>query len=170
MKRLTPVLLALLLVAPVPARAQTEAEEAPGGYASQGTSEVSLMLGVSSEAVAFGGGFRHFVVTGVAPGVEASVYRADGITQAYTFGSLRVVPLRFESFALVVTGRAGRVFLSQHSDGWAFGGDAGVLLFFSRHVGLELGYEVLKLAPDSFCADLSDCVLQRPVLGVRISF
>jgi hypothetical protein len=170
--RLLVALFAWTLVAPGAALAQpgVEAEDGPRRYADQGTSEVSLLLGVSSEGVAFGGGFRHFVVTGVAPGVEGAVYRADGITQGFTFGSLRVVPLRFDSFALVVTGRAGRVFLSDHSDGWAFGGDAGVLMFFSQHVGLELGYEVLKLAPDSFCADLSDCVLQRPVLGVRVSF
>jgi hypothetical protein len=81
-----------------------------------------------------------------------------------------VVPLRTATLALVVTGAAGRVFLSDHADGWAVGGDAGILLFFSRHVGLELGYRVLKLLPGSFCADLSDCVLHQPVLGLRITF
>ena len=82
-----------------------------------------------------------------------------------------MVPLRVASVALVRDARAaGRVFLSSHVDGWAYGGDAGVLIFFSRHAGLELGYEVLKLAPGSFCGDLSTCLLQRPVLGVRLAF
>jgi hypothetical protein len=139
-------------------------------YGNAGTSEVSVLLGFSSGAVAFGGGFRHFVWEGVAPGLEASVTREDGFTQGFTFPSLRVVPFRVAAVALVLTARAGRVFLSNHIDGWAYGGDAGVLIFFSRHAGLELGYEVLKLAPGTFCADLSTCLVQRPVLGVRIVF
>jgi hypothetical protein len=159
----------VLLVAPV-AAAQDDDDDVPRRYGDAGTSEASVLLGVSSEGMAFGGGFRHFFVDAIAPGLEAAVYREDGVTQAFTFGSLRVVPLRFEQFALVLTGRAGRVFLSEHSDGWAYGGDAGVIMFFSRHVGLELGYEILKLAPDSFCSDLSDCVLQRPVIGIRVVF
>jgi hypothetical protein len=120
--------------------------------------------------VAFGGGFRHFVIDAVAPGLEAAVYRVDGQTQGFTFGTLRVVPLRFERFALVLTGRAGRVFLSDHVDGWAYGGDAGVIMFFNPHIGLELGYEILQLAPASFCEDQSTCVLKRPVISVRITF
>jgi hypothetical protein len=139
-------------------------------YGDAGTSEVSLLLGFSSGTVAFGGGFRHFVFDGVAPGVEAAVTRADGLTQGFTFPSVRFVPLRTESVALVLTARAGRVFLSSHVDGWAYGGDAGVLIFFSRHVAFELGYEVLRLAPGTFCADLTTCTIQRPVVGVRIVF
>jgi hypothetical protein len=165
-----PVLLASLLLAPTASAQDGDDDDAPRRYGDAGTSEASLLLGVSSEGMAFGGGFRHFFVDAIAPGLEAAVYREDGVTQAFTFGSLRVVPLRFEQFALVLTGRAGRVFLSEHSDGWAYGGDAGVIMFFSRHVGLELGYEILKLAPDSFCADLTTCTLQRPVLSVRITF
>jgi hypothetical protein len=144
--------------------------EAPRRYGDAGTSEVNVLLGLSSAGVAFGGGFRHFVVDALAPGVEGAVYRVGGVTYGYTFGSLRVVPLRFEKFALVLTGRAGRVYLSEHSDGWAYGGDAGVVFLLGKHVGLELGWEVLRLAPASFCADLDDCVLQRPVIGVRIVF
>jgi hypothetical protein len=139
-------------------------------YGDAGTSEVSLLLGFSSGSVAFGGGFRHFVLERIAPGLEAAVTRADGFTQGFAFPSLRVVPLRLASLALVVTGRAGRVFLSSHADGWAYGGDAGVLIFFSRHAGLELGYEVLRLAPGRFCGDLSTCLLRRPVIGVRLAF
>jgi hypothetical protein len=139
-------------------------------YGSAGSSEVSLLFGFSSGNVAAGGGFRHFVFEGVAPGVEASVTRADGFTQGFAFPSLRVVPLRLSSVALVITARAGRVFLSSHVDGWAYGGDAGVIIFFSRNAGFELGYEVLKLAPDSFCRDLSSCLVQRPVVGLRLVF
>ena len=35
---------------------------------------------------------------------------------------------------------------------------------------LEIGYEFLDLYPSSFCADLSTCVLQGPVFGLRLSF
>jgi hypothetical protein len=154
---------------PAPPPGATEPEE-PRRYGDAGTSEVNVLLGLSSAGVAFGGGFRYFVVDGVAPGVEGAVYRVNGVTYGYTFGSVRVVPLRFEKFALVLTGRAGRVYLSDHSDGWAYGGDAGVVFMLGKHVGLELGWEVLRLAPASFCADLEDCVVQRPVLGVRVVF
>ena len=165
-------LAAVLLWRAAPAWAQSPVidDSAPRRYGDAGTSEVSLLLGVSSAGLAFGGGFRHFVVNAVAPGLEAAVYRRDARTQGFTFASLRVVPLRFDSFALVLTGRGGRVFLSDHVDGWAYGGDAGILFFLGAHIGLELGYEILKLAPDSFCDDLSDCVLTRPVLGLRITF
>jgi hypothetical protein len=155
--------------APAPPPEAAEPEPPPR-YGDAGTSEINVLLGLSSAGIAFGGGFRHFVVDGVAPGVEGAVYRVDGVTYGYTFGSVRVVPLRFEKFALVLTGRAGRVYLSDHSDGWAYGGDAGVVFLLGKHVGLELGWEVLRLAPASFCADLEDCVVQRPVLGVRIVF
>jgi hypothetical protein len=165
------VLLASLLLGPMASAQEVEEDEgAPRRYGDAGTSEASVLLGVSSEGMAFGGGFRHFFIDAIAPGLEAAVYRENGVTQGFTFGSLRVVPLRFEQFALVLTGRAGRVFLSEHGDGWAYGGDAGIIMFFSRHVGLELGYEILRLAPDSFCADLTTCTLQRPVLSLRFTF
>lgn len=152
------------------ARAQPiEEEPAPRRYGDRGTSEVSILLGISNNGAAVGAGFRHYVINGVAPGLEASVTRADGLTQGFTFATLRVAPLRFDSFALVVTGRAGRVFLSDHIDGWAYGGDAGVIMFLSPNVGLELGYEVLRL-DSTFCADLTTCTLQRPVVGIRITF
>ena len=179
-RRTLGAVMAWALVAPAAAGAQQAAPPAPAPeaaepdppprYGDAGTSEVNVLLGLSSAGIAFGGGFRHFVVDAVAPGAEAAVYRVDDVTYGYTFGSLRVVPLRFERFALVLTARAGRVYLSDHSDGWAYGGDAGVVFLLGRHVGLELGWEVLRLAPASFCADLDDCVLQRPVLGIRIVF
>jgi hypothetical protein len=153
-----------------PAAAQPSDAALARRYGDAGSAEVSLLLGFSSEGWAAGGGFRYFVVDMLAPGVEASVERDHGLTQGFTFASLRLVPLRFASAALVLTGRAGRVFLSDHADGWAAGGDLGVLLMLSPQVGLEIGYEVLRLLPDSFCADFVSCVLQRPVLGVRITF
>ncbi len=160
--------LALLLLSRTAAAQVVEGEELRYGRA--GSSEVSVLLGFSSGVMALGGGFRHFVVDGLAPGLEASITRADGFTQGFTFPSLRIVPFRVSSVALVLTARAGRVFLSNHVDGWAYGGDAGVLIFASRNVGLELGYEVLRLAPGSFCGDLSSCLLQRPVIGIRLVF
>ena len=60
-----------------------------------------------------------------------------------------------------MTGRAGRVLLGDHDDGWGVGGAAGVLFLFTPTVGLELGYEALWLFPDSFCADLDTCVDPR---------
>ena len=154
------------------ARAQSEAPEDPGPrrYGDAGTSEISLLLGFSSDAFAVGGGFRYFVVDGVAPGVEGAYLNAEGPSQGFTFASVRVVPLRFDALAIVVTGRTGRVYLSEHDDGWAVGGDLGLLYFPSPHVGLEIGYEILQLLPDSFCEDLNSCVIRRPVLGLRIIF
>jgi hypothetical protein len=157
--------LALLAMTSI-ANAQTEAPR----YGDEGTSEVSLLLGFSSSGFAAGGGYRYFVANGVAPGLEATIQRTSGITQGFTFASLRVVPLRLASVAFVLTGRAGRVYLSRHADGWAVGGDAGVLFSFSRNVGLEVGYEVLRLLPGSFCADLESCTLHQPVLGLRLTF
>ena len=151
------------------ARAQIDAPAARR-YGDAGTSEISLALGFSSEAFAVGGGFRYFVIDGLAPGLEASYYNGDGPGYGFTLASLRVVPLRLDALALVVTGRTGRVFLADHDDGWAVGGDVGMLYFPSPNVGLEIGYEVLRLVPGSFCDDLSTCTIHRPVLGVRIIF
>jgi hypothetical protein len=158
----------LALLAPAPALAQ---DDLAPRYGDAGTSEISVLLGAGSGGWGAGAGFRYFVLDGVAPGLEGSYEHASGaLDSGFAMASLRVVPLRFASFALVLTARGGRVFLSDHADGWAVGGDAGILLMLSPHAGLELGYEVLKLLPESFCSDLSTCVLQRPVIGVRFTF
>jgi len=47
---------------------------------------------------------------------------------------------------------------------------AGVIWFVSPNAGLEIGYDVLWLLPKTFCADLSSCTLQGPVLGLRFAF
>jgi hypothetical protein len=140
-------------------------------YADAGTSELSLALGYSSvSGFLAGGGFRRYVAAGVGPGVEASVQTGQGLTTGLVLASLRLVPLRGSGMALVVTGRAGRVLLSQHDDGWGAGGSAGLIFFLSPNVGLEAGYGVLWLLPRSFCADLTSCRIQSPELGLRVGF
>jgi hypothetical protein len=142
-------------------------------YADQGTSEVALGLGYSSYAgFLAAGGFRYFVLDGLAPGVEATWVSGGNYVSSYglALASLRVVPLRLPSVAFVLTGRGGRVFLSNHDDGWGAGGGGGVIIPVGHLAGIELGYEFLRLLPASFCADLSTCWLHGPVIGVRIGF
>jgi hypothetical protein len=151
--------------------AATQADDGPPlTYGDSGTSEVSLQLGFSSDGFAAGGGFRHFVVRGLAPGIEGIYYQHDGRGQGQVFGTLRLAPLRVASFVPVITGRAGRVFISDHASGWAVGADVGVLLFASPNIAFEVGYGFLRLLPESFCADLSACTLYQPVFGLRVSF
>ncbi len=145
----------------------------PRRYGDAGTSEIAIGLGYTAGAGFLGaGGFRHFVVDAVAPGLEATYISGGSVFSTFgmVMGSLRLVPIRTGSFALVLTGRAGRVFLADHSAGWGAGGGAGVIVFLGANVGLELGYELLRLLPASFCADLETCVIQRPVVGLRLSF
>jgi hypothetical protein len=145
----------------------------PRRYADRGTMEIGLGAGYSSRIGFLGAGaFRYFVVDGVAPGVEVTYVSGGSNVPSYglVLGALKVVPLRTGSFALVLTGRAGRMLMSDHGDGWAAGGGAGVLLLFTPTAGLELGYEALRLLPGGFCADLSTCVLHGPVIGIRFGF
>ena len=145
----------------------------PRRYGDRGTSEVGIGLGYSS-AIGFvgAGAFRHFVIDGVAPGLEATYVSGgtSGIRYGLLLGALRLVPVRTGSFALALTGRAGRVLIGDHADGWGVGGAAGVLILFAPTAGLELGYEALRLYPARFCADLSSCVIHGPVVGVRVGF
>jgi hypothetical protein len=141
-------------------------------YGDQGTSEIAVGLGYSSSSgFLAAGGFRYFVVDGVAPGFEGTYVRGGATAGSYglALASLRVVPVRTSSIALVLTARAGRVFLADHDDGWGAGLGAGVIISLGRGAGLELGYEFLRLLPASFCGDLSTCVLQGPVLGIRFT-
>jgi hypothetical protein len=143
----------------------------PRAYGYAGMSELSLALGYSSVSGFLGGaGFRRFVVDGLAPGIEASVQTGSGTTVGLLLGTLRLAPVRARQLAVVVTGRAGRVFLSHHDDGWGAGGGVGVIWFLSPHAGLELGYDVLWLLPQSFCTDLTSCIVQGPEIGLRLSF
>jgi hypothetical protein len=142
-------------------------------YGDRGTSEISIGLGYSSVAGFLGaGGFRYFVIDGLAPGVEATYVAGGSAVASYglTLASLRVVPVRTESLGIVLTGRAGRMFLADHADGWAAGAGGGVIFAVGGGAGLELGYQFLRLLPASFCADLGTCILHGPVLGLRFIF
>ena len=141
-------------------------------YGDPGSTELALALGYTKQTGFFGGGgFRRFVITGVAPGIEASVQRSDGQpTTGLVLASLKLVPVRGEMAALIITGRAGRAFIFDHDDGWAAGGSLGAIVFLSPGVGLELGYSILWLLPEHFCADLVSCRIDGPELGLRVVF
>lgn len=162
--------LALALASSSSGPARADDGPQPFAYGNAGTSELSLQLGFGSGGFAAGGGFRHFVIQGFAPGIEGSYHRHDGRSQGLLLGTLRLAPLRVGSVVPVITGRAGRVFMSDHASGWAVGADVGLLLFASPHIAFEVGYGFLRLLPESFCADLSACTLYQPVLGLRVSF
>jgi hypothetical protein len=165
-------------LAPPPGAAPVEPEPEPEPpphrrpryYGDRGTADIGVGLGYSRLIGFVGAGtFRYFVIDGVAPGVEATYVSGgtSGAPYGLLLGALRVVPLRTGSFALALTGRAGRVLLGDHADGWGAGGAASVLVLFAPNAGLELGYQALWLYPSSFCADLSSCVIQGPVIGLR---
>jgi len=156
---------------PVPAPPPPPPPEELRLYGDEGTSELAVGFGYSSlSGFLAAGGFRYFIVDGVAPGVEATYVSGgrDGAAYGLVLGALRVVPVRTPSFSLVLTGRGGRVFLEDHADAWGVGGGAGMLFMASPSAGLELGYEILRLLPSSACADLATCVLKGPVIGLRI--
>lgn len=142
-------------------------------YGDRGTSELAIGAGYSSINGFIGAaGFRHFIVDRLAPGAEVTYLSggANGARVGLLLADLRLVPVRGRNVALVLTPRAGRVLISDHPDGWAIGASAGVIVFVSPNAGVELGYEMLRLTPASFCADLSTCVLHGPVLGFRFAF
>jgi hypothetical protein len=140
-------------------------------YGDQGTSEVSLGLGYTQQSgFVGGGGFRRYLLNGLGPGIEGTVQRHDGQTLGFLLGSLRLVPVRERVAALVLTARAGRVFLSDHDDGWGAGGGAGVIFFLAPGIGIELSYAILWLMPSHFCADLTSCTIKGPDIGLRVGF
>ena len=142
-------------------------------YGDRGTIEIGIGLGYSTETGFVGAASgRYYVVDRVAPGIEGTF--VSGSSDASRYGlllaALRIIPVRISSLALALTGRAGRVLLGDHPDGWGIGGAAGILFLFSPTVGLELGYEALQLLPSSFCADLGSCWIHGPVIAVRFGF
>jgi len=146
-------------------------EPPPRRYGDRGTPELALGLGYgSSTGLLAAGGFRYFVVDTLAPGIEGTYVSggAGGIAYGLALGALRFVPFRTTSMALVATARGGRMFVANHDDGWAVGGGLGVLLMMSPSVGLEIGYEALRLVPATFCADIGTCTLNGITVGVRI--
>jgi hypothetical protein len=145
----------------------------PHRYGDAGSPEIAAALGYSSTAGFLGGaGFRYFVVDGVAPGVEGEYVSGGNNSLAYglALASLRLVPVRMPGFALVVTGRAGRIFFADHDDAWGAGGGAGLVFAVGGGAALELAYDYLRILPASRCADLVTCALQGPVLGFRFGF
>ena len=101
---------------------------------------------------------------------KPKIQKSDTQTTGLLLATLKLVPLRGDAAALVLTGRGGRVLLSDHDDGWGAGVGAGVVLFVSSGVGLELGYSILWLLPRRFCADLVSCSIAGPELGLRVMF
>ncbi len=134
---------------------------------------MSLGIGYQTQTGFVGaGGLRYFIVDRLAPGIEGTYVSggSSGTRYGLLLGSLRLVALRTSAFAIVVTGRAGRVMMGEHDDGWGAGGSAGILFLFTPTIGLELGYEALWLYPDDFCFDLDTCVIHGPVIAVRFGF
>jgi hypothetical protein len=157
--------------APLPPPATFYPTPHPRRYGDGGSNELALALGYTKQSgFVGGGGFRRFVLDGVGPGLEATIQKTDNLTTGLVLASLKLVPLRGETAALVLTGRVGRVLLSDHDDGWGAGVGAGVIVFFSPGVGLELGYAILWLMPSRFCADLVSCKIEGPELGLRVTF
>lgn len=149
----------------------------PKRYGDRGTSRASLILSLGSSghgvAYAAGGEYGYFVLPRVAPGAELLVSGGSGLlTTGLVLGSVQVIPLRAESFALFLTGRAGRVLISSHDDGWAAGGGGGIIFFSSARIGLQASYQALKLFPSSFCAGLGsgNCILQGLQIGLVAGF
>ena len=131
---------------------------------------LGLGSGTGGRRYAAGAGFAYFLVTGVAPGADVSVSGGSGLlTTGSATGTLRLVPLRTQSFALFLIGRAGRLFISSHADAWAAGGGAGVVIATGPRVGLQISYEILGLWPRSHCSDLaSGCRLDAFGLGLLV--
>jgi hypothetical protein len=166
------LLLALQVIpAPPPAEAAP-----PPRYGDQGSSHLGLVLGLGGGGggVRWAGGvdYGYFVLDGVAPGVDTQVAGGTGLlTTGMLLGTLRLVPVRTDWISFFLVGRAGRVLLSSHDDGWAAGGGAGLIYFTGARIGLQLSYDILELLPASFCADLSGgCVVQGLQVGIVAGF
>src|SRR5262249_50857969 len=126
------------------------AETPPPRYGDRGTQDLSVALGYGADGLIVGGGYRRFFWQQIAPGLEATA-QLGGQKTGFVLASLRFVPLSRASVALSLTPKGGRVLLADHGDGWAAGGDAGIIVMVAPGAGLELGYEVLRLLPGSFC-------------------
>jgi hypothetical protein len=169
-------LVALQGVSPPPSTpAPADEDEAPQ-YGDQGSSHLALDLGLGggSNGIRWLGGveYGYFVLGGVAPGVETQVSGGTGaLTTGLLLGTLRLIPVRTAAVSIFVTGRAGRMIIASHSDGWAAGGGGGLIFFAGGRVGFEVAYEVLRLLPQTSCADLSSgCTSQGPRVGLVAGF
>jgi len=127
-----------------------------------------LGSGTGGARYAGGAGFGYFVLTGVAPGIDVNVNGgSDVLTTTALTGTVRLVPISTEKVAIFLIGRAGRLFIASHSDVWAAGGGAGVVVPVGRRSGLLVSYEALGLWPSRHCSDLSNrCRLDSFGLGL----
>ncbi len=119
---------------------------------------LSFGLGTSTEGTLYGGGAEigYFFLRGLAPGISVDVSGGSGrSTTGLLMGTLRWVPLHTGPLSLFLIGRAGRVLVANHVDGWGAGGGAGVVVATGGNLGLQISYEVLALMPQSFCNDFS---------------
>lgn len=166
------LLAALVLLALPSAAMAAEEEAAPRRYGDRGTTHLGIALGLGSSGRGFaytaGAEFGYFVLDGVAPGLDAHVTGGTGLlTTGLALATLRLVPIRTGGFSLFLVGRAGRVMIADHDDGYGVGGGAGLLLFGSSRVGLKIAYDLLRLTPASFCSDLAaGCTLHGLAVGV----
>jgi hypothetical protein len=169
------LLVALQGVSPPPL-SPADAEEEPPQYGDQGSSHLALSLGLGGGpgGIRWLGGaeYGYFLLGGVAPGVEAQVSGGTGVlTTGLLLGTIRLVPVRTSAISIFVSGRAGRVLVSSHSDGWAAGGGGGLIFFAGGRVGFEVAYDILRYLPQSFCNDLSSgCTAQGPRVGLVAGF
>jgi hypothetical protein len=136
-------------------------------YGAAGSTELQGTVGFSNSS-GWGGnvGVRQFFFSRVAPGLQAGYFQIAGWKEAWLLGSVRVVVWRWSRLAAAVTPLGGRIFLSDHADGWAAGGDVSLVLAATPHFGVEAGFEGLVLRPSSFCQDLGKCELYRPIVGI----
>lgn len=148
----------------------------PARYGDAGSSHVGVTLGLGTGSggtrYAAGVDYGYFVIDGVAPGVEALVSGGSGVlTTGYTLATLRLVPVRLASTSIYLVGRGGRVFIEDHADLWGVGGSAGIIQSLGGRLGLQVGYQYLRLLPKEDCGDLSNgCDLQSFVLGLVVGF
>jgi hypothetical protein len=145
----------------------------PAGYAADGTSNLAAAIAPNwADGGPWGTsvGYRRFVADGVGPGVAASYYSFGALEQVWLGASLRLVPLRAGRVGVAVTPEAARVFVWGYSDGWALGGNAALILTFTRRFSAEAGAEVFFFPPASFGhAFTPHGRLVRPLLALDVA-
>ena len=148
---------------PVPALMQDGSRP----YGSFLMTELTGSFGLSTTS-GYGGnvGVRSFLLPRVAPGLAAGYFHVAGWNEAWLLGSLRIVPVSWSRVAFALTPLGGRVFLSNHDDGWAFGGNVSVVVAATTTIGFEAGFEAVTLWPNQFCKDLESCQIYRPIVGL----
>jgi hypothetical protein len=148
---------------PVPAIVQ----EGPRPYGSFLMTELTGSFGLSTTS-GYGGnvGIRSFLLPRVAPGLAAGYFHVAGWNEAWLLGTVRIVPVSWSRVAFAVTPFGGRVFLSNHDDGWAFGGNVSAVFAATATIGFEAGFEAVTLWPNPFCKDLESCHIYRPIVGL----